>query len=596
MASVAVDGKPFGGAVVGDLEMAGRLRRGLAEVRGLAGDVVATCGRRLWLAGALALAAAAAEGAGLLMLVPILHMLGLVGGATPGPLAALGEVLGLGGALALFVGAVALSAGVVFAFAVVSNDLVVAYGDALRFRMHAAVLGMGWGAEPMRRPTTLVHALVGEVGQVSYAVEQLLRFSALLAQLPILLAAAVALSPLATGGALVLLGGLSLLVLPLNRRAHALATAQMHFHRAVHAEVADQLAGFRMLKVLRAESRGAASLVSKAQALGDARRRQAMALAAARLIQSVLAAAFLAIALWGGTRLAGLALSELLGLVILFARLAMVGNRLQESWRQVLRVGPIHAALQAQLQACRAAAEPRPADPAPVLRQGISLEAVGYRHAGERAPALSGVTARIPAFATTALVGPSGAGKSTLADLVMGLVAPTAGAVLVDGVPLDGPARVAWRSRLAYVPQDPFLFHDSIRANLLLARPDADDAALWRALEDAAAGFVRTLPQGLDTVVGDRGTRLSGGERQRVALARALLTAPDLLVLDEATSALDTDTEERVLDALRRLHGRLTLLLVAHRPSTIAMADHVIRLRDGRVEDARIPTGAAAAL
>lgn len=577
-----------GGLVVGDLLNGGRLRRSLAETLGLARDVAATGGVRLRLAAILAIAAAAAEGFGLLMVVPVLHLLGLVDAVPgdPGALVELGAALGLGGALALFVGAAALAAGIVMAFTIVAADLVIAYGDTLRLRLHAAVLAMGWGSGPLRRPATLVHSMVGEAGQVAYAVDQLLRLSALAVQFPVLVGAAMILSPPATIAALALLGGLSLLLLPLNRRAHALATAQMLSHRAMHAEVADQIAGFRMLKVMRAERRAGSALATRVGALADARRRQTRALAAARMIQSVAAAAFAALALWAGNRVAGLAVPELLGLVVLFARLAMVGNRLQESWRQVLRIGPIHAALMEQLTACRSAAEPEPQVTAPALRAEIALSGVDYVYPGEEAATLSGVTVRIPAFAMTALVGPSGAGKSTLADLLLGLTAPSRGAVLVDGVPLGDAARVAWRLRVAQVPQDPFLFHDSIRENLRLARPDADEGALWAALDDAAADFVRALPQGLDTVVGDRGLRLSGGERQRIALARALLTEPDLLVLDEGTNALDPATEQRVLEAIGRRRGRMTVVTVAHRPAAVAMADHVIRMRDGRVDAA----------
>src|SRR5690606_21964199 len=185
----------------------------------------------------------------------------------------------------------------------------------------------------------------------------------------------------------------------------------------------------------------------------------------------------------------------------------------------------------------------------------------------------------------TAIVGPSGGGKSTVADVLIGLLAPDEGEVLVDGEPLTDAQRPAWRRRVAYVAQDVFLFHDTVRANLLLADPDADDARLWEALEAASAGFVKDLPDGLDTVVGDRGTRLSGGERQRLALARALLREPELLVLDEATSSLDAVNEARVQEAIRRLHGRTTMVVIAHRLATVRDADAIHVLVDGRITE-----------
>mgnify|MGYP001616423148 CR=1 FL=1 len=139
---------------------------------------------------------------------------------------------------------------------------------------------------------------------------------------------------------------------------------------------------------------------------------------------------------------------------------------------------------------------------------------------------------------------------------------------------LDGSKRSAWRRSVGYVPQEVFLFPDSVRANLAWANPPADEARLWQVLTlAAAADFVRALPLGLDTQVGERGIRLSGGERQRLALARALLRQPTLLVLDEATSALDSENERLIQTALQHLHGQMTVLVIAHRLSTVRAAD-----------------------
>jgi ATP-binding cassette subfamily C protein len=148
---------------------------------------------------------------------------------------------------------------------------------------------------------------------------------------------------------------------------------------------------------------------------------------------------------------------------------------------------------------------------------------------------------------------------------------------------VTGSARYAWRQHVAYVPQEAFLFHDSIRQNLLWGQPAASDADLHQALKNAAADFVFALPNGLDTVVGDGGVRLSGGERQRIALARALLRRPSLLILDEATSALDVDNEARIRRAIEQLHGNLTVVIIGHRLPTLEHADLVIELDAGRI-------------
>jgi ATP-binding cassette subfamily C protein len=222
------------------------------------------------------------------------------------------------------------------------------------------------------------------------------------------------------------------------------------------------------------------------------------------------------------------------------------------------------------------------------LDREIHLSNVSFRYdKSDKAWALRGVDVTILARSMTAVVGPSGAGKSTMADLILGLLSPEQGMVRIDGQPLSGELLHRWRHSVGYVPQDTFLFHDTIRANLLWALPDARDRDIWSALRLAAADeFVSNTPKGLDTVVGDRGVRLSGGERQRIALARALLRRPSLLLLDEATSSLDSENERQIQEAINRLHGELTILVIAHRPSTIQRADQVVVLDKSKVVEA----------
>ncbi|MGF1646230.1 MAG: ABC transporter ATP-binding protein [Kineosporiaceae bacterium] len=220
-------------------------------------------------------------------------------------------------------------------------------------------------------------------------------------------------------------------------------------------------------------------------------------------------------------------------------------------------------------------------------RDEVSLRSLEGDVAGER-PAdgdvLHGVTLTAPAGATVALVGPSGAGKTTITGLVSRLYDPQQGRVLLGGVDVRELSFQALRDGVGVVTQDAHLFHDTLRANLAFAAPGASEADLRRALADAAVlDLVDSLPDGLDTVVGDRGHRLSGGEKQRVAIARLLLRDPGVVVLDEATAHLDSESERRVQEALERtLRGR-TALVVAHRLSTVRRADLVVVVADGRV-------------
>ena len=213
----------------------------------------------------------------------------------------------------------------------------------------------------------------------------------------------------------------------------------------------------------------------------------------------------------------------------------------------------------------------------------VAVRDVHFSFAGVQGPVLTGVTFDVPAGRTLAVVGPTGSGKSTLAGLLVRLVDPADGSVLLDGLDLRRLREGEVSAQAAYVPQDTFLFDDTVRGNITLGGP-YDDEQVWTALRVAAADeFVAALPDGLDTRVGERGASLSGGQRQRLALARAIVRRPRLLVLDDATSAVDPSVEAQILDALRDADRPSTVVVVAYRQATIALADEVAWMEHGRV-------------
>jgi len=223
---------------------------------------------------------------------------------------------------------------------------------------------------------------------------------------------------------------------------------------------------------------------------------------------------------------------------------------------------------------------------APPLTQALTLTGLCATYPDGR-QALQGVELTVPAGARVALVGASGAGKTTLFSVLLGFVPPSGGTVTWDGLPLSQLKPSSVRERLAWVPQEPVLFSGSVRHNVLLGRPGASDAEVWEALRLAhAEDFVRALPGGLDEPVGERGGRLSGGQRQRLALARAFLRQPSLLLLDEPTSALDAQSEAAVGAGLATLMRGRTVLVIAHRLSTVRDADLIVVLDAGRVVEA----------
>ena len=218
------------------------------------------------------------------------------------------------------------------------------------------------------------------------------------------------------------------------------------------------------------------------------------------------------------------------------------------------------------------------------LQKEIELKNVVLRYNPDTTPALANVNLIIPHGTTVALVGSSGAGKSSLADLLVGLYEPSEGVVLIDGIDMQKINLTSWQKRLGVVSQDTFLFNASIAENIAYGVPAASRAAIEAAARASqAAGFINALPDGYETVIGERGYRLSGGQRQRISLARAILREPELLILDEATSALDSESERLVQEAIERFERNHTVLVIAHRLSTIVNADLICVMESGQI-------------
>lgn len=558
--------------------------------------LVAAMPKKLALALVLMVMVSVTEWAGLLLLVPLLALVGLdvdqgvvgrVADALAEGFATLGMTPSLLTVLGLYVVLVITRALLVRWQTLAMVDLDKGFVLSLRHRLYRAVAFSRWVFFSRRRSSDFLHALTGQVTRAGMAATMILTMLTSVMVGVVYLLVAFRLSPVMT--ALACASGLTM-ILALragNRRAREAGDRLNRVSGNLLAAVSEHLAGMKTVKSFTAEERNIGIFASLTSQVADTHQATSRNYAGVRVGFDVGSVVILSVVLYVSVELLALSTAEILLLLFLFARLVPRFSGIQQQYQYFVNSMPAFGNVMNLIAACESEAEPRPTRSAPPIRllRGVRLERISFRYGLDRdAITIHDLDLNVPACRTTAIVGPSGAGKSTIADLMMGLLQPERGRVLIDDEPLSAERLRAWRESIGYVPQETFLLHDTIRANLLWGAPDSSEAELREALRLAAAdGFVGGLPHGLDTVIGDRGVLLSGGERQRLALARALLRKPSLLILDEATSALDSENERRIQEAIDALHGTMTIVVITHRLSTIRDADAIHVIDEGRL-------------
>jgi ATP-binding cassette subfamily C protein len=530
------------------------------------------------------------EGIGILLLVPLLEMLQDAGTTMLKPVEQAFRMLGVtpsaAALLALFTLLVGLRCAIQYGREQLALHLQYRVVDDLRLECFRALLGTEWRWLAEHRQSDHTSLLLNDINRIGQGLGFGLGLLSSLATMLVYLATAFLLSWQMAG--LALASGLLVWALLRGHRHRALGLGQglLVANRDLQGNMQGSLATLKLAKILGSEARHSDELRQTTDRLRTQQLRFAANSSLSKALFQTLGAALLAIYLFVGLSLWHTPLAEMVVLVLIFARLIPMFVGAQQQLHHWLHSMPALLEVDRLLGECRASAEPsedlEAIEPL-ALEQEIRLHGVSLHYSDRSASALDGLSLCFPALGSTAIIGASGSGKSSLADLLAGLLTPDQGSIEVDGVPLLGEARMRWRRSVAYVPQEVFLFHDSIRGNLLRGDPQATEADLRHALQRAAADFVFRLPQGLDTVVGDAGVRLSGGERQRLALARALLRKPSLLILDEATSALDPDNERRIQDAIDNLRGEITLVIIGHRQAALDHVERVIVLDQGRL-------------
>ncbi|HEY7163769.1 MAG TPA: ABC transporter ATP-binding protein [Candidatus Binatia bacterium] len=542
----------------------------------------------------LALCVSLTEGVGLLMLVPMLQLIGIdapqgtldrigriisesfaAAGVRPGPAAILGLYILTVSARALLVRWQTVMN------VLLQHDTVA----ALRQQLYRAIGNAEWLFLVRRRSSDFMYALTVEAERAGSAVYHLLTMLGLAAVTLIYILFALKISTAMTMIALICGTALTLLLRERNAKARRAGERISETGSALYAAINEHLSGIKTVKSHGAEKRLGSAFTILTERMRSASAAAIRSHAGGTALFEIGSVISLSLVLYVSLKFFEISGPEIMILLFLFGRLMPRFSNLHQNYEGLLNVLPAFRAVTEIQARCAEAAECNGGAPRRwSLRQEIRLQNVSFAYGKDQPVVLRGIDLGIRAGETTALVGGSGVGKTTIADLLGGLIVPDRGRVLLDGIPIEAENVRSWREHIAYVPQETFLFHDTIRENLLWAQPGASEEKLAEALRAAgAAEFVSGLCFGLDTVIGDRGSLLSGGEKQRLALARALLREPELLILDEATSALDAESEERIHRAIDELHGRTTILLITHRLSTLRHADWIHVVEQGRL-------------
>jgi len=550
---------------------------------------------KIALALALMVCLSLTEGIGLLLLLPLMQLVGLdIQGGSAGGLvefvasvfAAIGVRPTLLAVLGLYVLIISTHALFYRWQSILNFTLKQDFVTFLRQWLYRAMASTNWLFFSKSRSSDFMHALTTEVERVGEATDHLLHLLATAFVTIAYMGLAVRLSAVMTGLVVACGGGLTVLLRGKMLVAHVAGEAISKAMNSLYAAISEHLGGMKTAKSYGAEDRHAAIFAKLSERVRHMHIRTVRSHAELNFWFEIGSVLVLSLILYVSFKVLVIPTAEVLLLLFLFARMTPRFSYMQQSYQSFVNLLPAFTTVMVLHARCEAAADPEAKSVEEVtLRQGIRLERVsfGYQDNG-KAPVIWNLDLSIEAGRTTAIVGPSGAGKSTIADLVMGMLVPDQGRVLVDGMPLSPERMKSWRGQIGYVSQDTFLFHDTVRANILWARLDASDEEINRALRLAAAEeFVSGLPKGLDMILGDRGVLVSGGERQRLALARALLRRPALLILDEATSNLDVENERHIRSAIEELHGQMTIVVITHRLSAIRGADIIHLLEQGRL-------------
>ena len=495
-----------------------------------------------------------------------------------------GLALSLRSVLLTFVALMVARALISFAYNIASARLQYSFLHELRASTHRAITRADWPFLAMQDSGVLNHSLSIQSENAAYGVSALARLASSVFAVSISLAAALLIDAQLTLIVMGLALAIALPILGFDFRAYRLSERSVSLLEDLFKRFRHQLDDLKSIKSAAGEEEADKRFNDLSQRYVDAVVLRANNGAQAGLVHDLAAVFMLAALIWLVSSYTETLSVEPVALIIIFARLFPRAGELQRSVRDLFAILPGWKRLHSLYSSAEAHNENLPVGPVEAIQfhNSLVLENVAYAYPDSEAEVLQDICVELRAGSAIGLVGLSGAGKTTLLDLMSGLLKPTGGRVCIDGELLNDRRRKAWRQTVAYVLQDAQLVNDDVRYNVAPFDDDLGDAEIWAALEKAGAGdIIRALPDELDTVLGERGSRLSRGQRQRISLARALYLKPAVLFLDEATSALNPADEAAIVATLRALRPHTTIVVVAHRLSSLSWTDKLYTLENG---------------
>ena len=524
-------------------------------------------------------------GIGIVMLIPLLNQLEIgSGGYLPGFLLALPYGWRVAALLAAYVALVTVKALLSRGLSIRESEFIENTSLRLRDELYAAVSGASWESLTARKDTDTISLFTSQCGQVSAGISEVIHLLASLVSAGIQLGIALWMSAPVT--LLVCLLGACMLAVfkPLRKKSRDYGDEMIRISREFYAELQNQLSSVKEVRAYGVEREHAETFGRINRSFVDARMRYVRLSATPGVVYSVAAALLIAAVYLVCTLGMRVETDRLVVLVYVFARLWPLFSGFQGRMQFLSSCVPAYEKLNEALSSLRSEHEPEEMEADFSNWREAVFDGVHFVYRDAKEETLRGVSFSLRRGEILALLGRNGAGKTTAVNLLLGFLLPKAGEIRVDGKALTAANLRAWRRQAGYVPQDPLILNASVRENLTRFHPGATENDVITALKAAMAwDFVCSLPQGLDTSLGDRGVRLSGGERQRIVLARVLLGKPSLIVLDEATNALDYESETAFRQVIRQMSGSVAVVLIAHRLATVRMADRAAVLENGRI-------------